>query len=154
MLQDLKEYSVTHCHSTISNDTYFDSTANFEDYLKVAKDRKIKTISFTEHGNVMQWIQKKEKADKYEIKYIHGCEFYMAFDLNKKERQMFHILLYAKNYEGVRELNKLSSRSFDGLGQKWYEGIQYYYRPRISFEQLKNTSDNIIVSTACLASPL
>jgi len=154
MLQDLEEYSVMHCHSTMSNDTYFDSTVNFEGYLKVAKERNIKTISFTEHGNVMQWIQKKEKADKYGIKYVHGCEFYMAFDLNKKERQAFHILLYAKNYEGVKELNKLSSRSFDGLGQKWYEGIQYYYRPRISFEQLKNTSDNIIVSTACLASPL
>lgn len=147
-------YTVTHCHTEISNDTYFDSTANFEDYLKVAKERGVTAISFTEHGNVMQWIQKKQKADYYGVKYIHGCEFYMAFDLKKKERQTFHILLYAKNYDGVKEINKLSSKSFEGLGEKWYPGIQYYYRPRISFEQLKNTSDNVIVATACLASPL
>jgi len=143
-----------HVHTTLSNDTYFDSTVNFEDYLKKAKEMNLDSIAFTEHGNVFQWIKKKQVADKLGIKYIHGCEFYMSFDLEKQERQNFHISLYAKNIEGVRELNKLSSKSFIGKGEKWYPGIQYYYRPRISFEQLCATSKNILVSTACLASPL
>ena len=147
-------YSIQHCHSTCTNDTLFDSTANFEDYIEKAKERDVNSISFTEHGNVLQWIKKKEVCDKNGIKYIHGCEFYMAFDLDKQERQQFHVCLYAKNFDGVREINKLSSISFEGRGEKWYKGIQFYYRPRISFEQLKNTSENIIVSTACLASPL
>ncbi len=154
MLENLEHYSVTHCHSTISNDTFLDSTANYEEYYKVMKSRGIHSISFTEHGNVMQWIQKKEKAKLYDVKYIHGCEFYLAFDMDQQVRQGFHVLLYAKNYEGVKEINRLSSKSFEGLGEKWYPGIQYYYRPRISFDQLKGTSDNVIISTACLASPL
>ena len=46
------------------------------------------------------------------------------------------------------ELNKLSSDSFnrnDG---------HFYYNPRISLEELENTSDNILVLTACVAGML
>lgn len=154
LLQKLSSYTPIHVHTTLSNDTYFDSTVNFEDYIPKIKEYGINSISFTEHGNVLQWIKKKQVSDDNGVKYIHGCEFYMSFDLNKRERQNYHILLYSKNLQGVKELNKLSSKSFEGVNEKWYPGIQYYYRPRISFEQLKSTSDNIIVSTACLASPL
>uniref|UniRef100_UPI001CA4E873 hypothetical protein n=1 Tax=Clostridioides difficile TaxID=1496 RepID=UPI001CA4E873 len=30
----------------------------------------------------------------------------------------------------------------------------FYFNPRISFDELMNTSDNIIITSACLASPL
>ncbi len=145
-------YVKTHLHSTMSNPTYFDSTCSFEDYIQKAKELDMKAIAFTEHGNVFQWIKKKIVCDSVKIKYIHGSEFYMARDLNKCVRETFHILLYAKNWEGVKELNKLSSVSYQGKGKKWEEGNHYYYRPRISMQEIMNTSDNIIISTACLAS--
>ena len=138
----------------LTNPIYFDSTANYKQYIRKIKELKMDAVAFTEHGNVYQWISKKNACDDAGIKYIHASEFYMAIDLNVQERQDFHICLYAANYDGVKELNNLSSKSFEGKGKKWYAGIQYYYRPRISFEQLKNTSDNIIVTTACLASLL
>lgn len=138
----------------LSNPTYFDSTASYEDYIKKAKDLGMNAIAFTEHGNVFQWLLKKKKCEENEIKYIHASEFYMAIDLNIRERQDYHICLYAKNYEGVKELNRLSSLSYEGKGEKWYEGIHYYYRPRISLQELMETSENIIISTACLASLL
>jgi len=153
-MQIPENYIVTHCHTMLTNPIYFDSTASYGQYIKKAKEFGMSAIAFTEHGNVYQWIAKKNACDAANIKYIHASEFYMAIDLSVQERQDFHICLYARNYEGVKELNRLSSKSFEGKGKKWYEGIQYYYRPRISFEQLKNTSDNIIVSTACLASIL
>src|SRR5690606_35933084 len=53
--------------------------------------------------------------------------------------------LYAKNFEGFKEINKLSSKSFNRK-----EENRYYYNPRITFEELINTSDNVIITTACL----
>ena len=45
---------------------------------------------------------------------------------------------------GVLEINKLSSKSFNR------EDGHFYYMPRITFDELVNTSDNVIVTTACL----
>lgn len=60
-----------------------------------------------------------------------------------KTRDNYHCVLIAKNYEGVRELNKLVSSSFNR------SDYHFYYAPRISFDELFATSNNIIVTTAC-----
>lgn len=52
----------------------------------------------------------------------------------------------AKNLDGVRELNKLVSLSC--------QPDHFYYNNRLSFEEFLNISDNIISTSACLASPL
>ncbi len=58
-------------------------------------------------------------------------------------RDNYHCVLIAKNYEGVKEINALSSKAFARDGH-------FYYQPRISFEELINTSDNILITTACI----
>jgi DNA polymerase-3 subunit alpha len=62
----------------------------------------------------------------------------------KKTRDNYHCILISKNLSGLHELNKLISKSFDRSGN------QFYYMPRIRLDELLNTSDNIIISTACL----
>lgn len=52
----------------------------------------------------------------------------------------------AKNLEGIRELNALVSKSCDKEHS--------YYTNRISFDEFLNMSNNIISTSACLASPL
>lgn len=52
----------------------------------------------------------------------------------------------AKNMDGVRELNALVSKSCDKE--------HFYYTNRISFDEFLNISNNIISTSACLASPL
>ena len=82
--------------------------------------------------------------EKHGLKYIHAEEFYVTKTVDEKIRDNWHCLLIAKNWDGVREINKLASISFsrnDG---------HYYYAPRITFDDLLHTSDNIIISTACL----
>src|SRR5574344_2733095 len=79
------------------------------------------------------------------MKYIHAQEFYLTQTLDEKIRDNYHCLLIAKNYDGVLELNKLSSKAFNR------DDNSFYYVPRITIEDVKNTSNNIIVSTACLA---
>jgi len=65
-----------------------------------------------------------------------------------KNRDNYHAILIAKNYDGVKELNKIVSKSFNR------NDYHYYYAPRVSFEELFKTTDNIIVTSACLGGAL
>ena len=65
-----------------------------------------------------------------------------------KVRDNYHVVLIAKNYDGVCELNELSSKAFNK------EDGHFYYAPRITMDELFNTSDNILVTTACIGGAL
>lgn len=104
----------------------------------------MKAMAFTEHGSFFGWVNKKRHIESVGMKYIHGAEFYITETINEKVRDNFHCCLYAKNYDGVLELNQLSSISFNR------DDNHFYYAPRITIDELLNTSDNVIVSTACL----
>ena len=101
-------------------------------------------MAFSEHGSVFSWVNKKRHIESAGMKYIHGEEFYVTETLDEKIRDNYHCCLYAKNYDGVLELNQLSTDSFNRKDN------HFYYAPRISIDELVNTSDNIIVTTACL----
>lgn len=141
----MNNYTLTHLHTDLSNAfTTIDSVTKYTDYIKKAKELNMKAIAFTEHGNVLSWVNKKKECEANNIKYIHASEVYITQDLNNKIRDNYHVCLYAKNFEGVKELNNLlsSARNKD-------DG-HFYYAPRISYEELTKTSDNIIIATACL----
>lgn len=134
-----------HMHSTLSSGTTnIDSVTNFRDYIAKAKECGMKAMCFTEHGNVFEWVHKKEAIEKAGMKYVHGIECYVTETLEEKIRDNYHCVLIAKNYEGVLEINQLSSNSYNRSDN------HFYYAPRISFDELINTSDNVIISTACL----
>ena len=77
---------------------------------------------------------------------IHGVEIYLTEQLEEKIRDNYHTILLAKNIKGVLELNRLVSRSCDK--------DHFYYVNRITFDEFLSISDNIISTSACLASPL
>ena len=144
-----KNYVVYHLHSDISSAvTNIDSINKPEHYVEYAKSLGMTALAFSEHGSVMNWKHKKDIIEDAGMKYIHACEFYLTEDdaLDEKHRDNYHCILIAKNYEGVKELNALSSQSFNR--DDWH----FYYVPRISVRDLYNTSDNIIITSACLAS--
>lgn len=144
MKQD--NYTIIHLHSDFSSGiTNIDSITKYTDYIDRAKECGMKAIAFTEHGNVFSWLHKKEYCEKQGLKYIHGMEAYVTATLDEKLRDNYHCVLLAKNQEGVKEINKLSSASFNR------DDGHFYYRPRITFDELINTSDNVMISTACLA---
>lgn len=149
-----KNYVVYHLHEDTSNvNGYADSCTKFDEYIKLAKKYNMKAIAFSNHGGAYDWIKKKQMCDKYGIKYIHGVELYLCNKLEDNNRG-WHIGLYAKNLSGVEELNELLSISTSKGEENDNSDRHYYYNPRISMDELKNTSDNIIITTACLASPL
>ena len=149
-----KKYVVYHLHTDYSNANGFaDSCSSFKEYIKLAKQQGMTAIAFSEHGNIYDWIKKKQECDKVGLKYIHGVEMYLCINLADDDRGG-HIGLYARNWDGVLELNKLVSISTIKGDAKDKSDRHMYYHPRISLEELMNTSDNIIVTSACVLSPL
>ena len=150
----INNYVCYHLHTHYSNTNgYADSCTDYTDYIKLAKQQGMKAIAFSEHGNIGDWIKKKQECDKNQIKYIHGCEAYVCVELSDNDRGG-HIGLYAKNWNGVLELNNLISLSTSKGDLEDNSDRHAYYNPRISLNELMSTSDNIIVTSACLASPL
>ena len=85
-------------------------------------------------------------CDKKGIRFIHGVEIYLTESLEPKVRDNYHTVLLAKNLDGVKELNRLVTKSCDK--------DHSYYTNRISFDEFLSISDNIISTSACLSSPL
>ena len=85
-------------------------------------------------------------ANSKGLKYLHGVEMYLTAALEPKQRDNYHTILIAKNFEGVKEINTLVDLST--------QSDHMYYKPRITFDEFFNISDNVIKISACLASPL
>ena len=142
-----RNYTVYHLHSDYS---LLDSCTDYKEYIDLAASLGQKAIAFTEHGKPMGWVSKKMYCDEVGLKYLHGVEIYLTESLlntqGEKVRDNYHTVLIAKNYDGVLELNELVSRSC--------REDHFYYTNRISFDEFLALSDNIISTSACLASPL
>ncbi len=132
-----------HCHSEYS---LLDSCTKYQDYVDLAVQNGQKALSISEHGKPLNWAEKWAACKKAGIKYIHSVEIYLTESLREKVRDNYHTVLMAKNMDGVRELNELVSKSCDKE--------HFYYTNRISFDEFLGISDNIISTSACLASPL
>lgn len=142
-------YFVFHLHSMLSNpSTNIDSVTNFKSYVSEAKRLGMKGLCFSEHGNIFEFCHKKEEIEAAGMKYVHGMEAYLTDTLERGKRRAFHCILIAKNYDGFLELNRLFTKSYNRI-----DG-HFFYNPRITFDELENTSENIIVTSACLGGPL
>ncbi|PPA84968.1 DNA polymerase III subunit alpha [Brevibacillus laterosporus] len=150
----MNNYVTYHLHSDLSNPTVStgaDSTTKYKQYLDRAVELGMSSIAFSEHGNIFNWIQKKQETEKRGLKYIHANEIYLTEHIDKEKgliRDNYHFMLIARNLNGVKELNALTSKSFNR------EDGHFYYNPRLSFNELFSTSDNLLMTSACLASPL
>jgi DNA polymerase-3 subunit alpha len=144
-------YVVYHLHSDLSNGvTNIDSVTKYKEYVDYAKSLGMTAMAFSEHGSIFEWVHKKEAIESAGMKYLHCVEAYLTkdTDIENRHRDNYHCVLIAKNYDGVKELNKLISNSFNRSDH------HFYYAPRITFEELFNTSNNIIVTTACIGGVL
>lgn len=136
-------YVPYHVHDELS---LLDSVTKFKDYVDMAIENNMKAIACTNHGNIYKWIDRVLYCKQKGIKYLHGCEVYLTETHEEKIRDNYHTVLIAKNKEGIKELNTLV-----GIATK---KDHMYYKPRLSFEEFLNISDNVIKISACLQSPL
>ncbi|MBU1131787.1 DNA polymerase III subunit alpha [Patescibacteria group bacterium] len=135
------KYTPLHVHSHYS---LLDGLSKLEDLVQKAKDEGMTAIALTDHGVMHGAIEFYQKCRAAGIKPIIGVEAYIVEDRKKKvasEEERFHLILLAKNYEGYKNLIKLTSIAH-------LEG--FYYKPRIDWEILRQYSGGIVCTSACL----
>ena len=142
-------YTIYHLHSDLS---LLDSVTKYKQYIDRAKECGMKAMAFSEHGHVFEYYHKKMAIEAAGMKYIHAAEVYVTESLDPKVRDNYHCVLISANLQGFYELNKIISHSYNRSNVKIVEeDDRYYYAPRVLFSDILNTSDNIIICTACIA---
>lgn len=138
-------YSGLHNHTMYS---LLDGYATCEEYLNRAKEIGLHGFCITEHGNAFSWCYfDKLKKDYPEVKMLYGVEFYECFDRSEKnpDSKYFHLIAICMNERGRVALNELITLS---------ELHGKYYRPRVTIQDMAPYANDLIVSSACLASKL
>ncbi|HSM46037.1 MAG TPA: DNA polymerase III subunit alpha, partial [Acidimicrobiia bacterium] len=136
-------FSHLHLHTEYS---LLDGAARISDVVAAAAAMGQPAIGITDHGNLYGVVDFVKAAKHHGIKPVIGIEAYFTdgsrFDRPPADQnKRYHMLLYAENETGYRNLLQLSSKSF-------LEG--YYYKPRMDFELLSEHSEGIIATSGCL----
>ena len=140
-------YNNYHKHTHYSDIKTLDCISKPEDYIKRAVELGHTTYFTTEHGFQGNIYEAHTLCEQYGIKCIYGVEAYYVDDMHdKSSRSNYHLMLVAMNDNGRKEINKIMSlANTDG----------FYYKPRIDLKCLLSlTPSDVIVTTACVASPM
>ena len=130
-----------HLHTEYS---LLDGANKLTNLVSRVKELGMTSVAMTDHGNMFGAIDFYKQMKAADLKPIIGMEGYIhngkTMD-DKSTKQRFHVCLYAKNKVGYENLMYLSSKAFiDG----------FYYFPRINKNELREHSEGIICSSACL----
>jgi DNA polymerase-3 subunit alpha len=136
-------YISLHHHSTHSLN---DALGSVDAICAKAAALNMPAVALTEHGTVSPFAELYKSASKHNIKPIFGAEFYFSdIALNQqkeqKSKEYSHVVLLAENLSGYHNLVKLSSIANT-------EG--FYYRPRISWNEIEQHNEGIISLSACV----
>ena len=135
------QFAHLHLHTEYS---LLDGANRLKDLAKRAKELGFSAIAMTDHGNMFGAIDFYKTMRAEGLKPVIGMEAYLhnSDDLgDKSTRQRFHLCLYAKNETGYKNLMYLST-------QAYLEG--FYYNPRINKKLLREHSEGLVCSSACL----
>jgi DNA polymerase III alpha subunit len=119
-----------------------DCIVHVEDYAKRAKELGHTTISALEHGYAGNIFEYYTVSQQYNLKMIFGMEYYYVTDRYEKDRTNTHLLVMAKNPDGMKQMNSILSEA---------NKTGYYYKARIDKELLISLDPNdVLVTTACI----
>ena len=136
-----------HVHSDYS---LLDGLTKVDDLVQNAKNQGMTSLALTDHGAMYGAFKFYLSCREAGINPIIGVEAYKAKQsrLTKQtsvNRDQFHLVLLAKNYEGYRNLMKLTTEA---------HLTGFYYKPRIDFELLEKYHQGLIVLSGCLNSEI
>ncbi|HCF94028.1 MAG TPA: DNA polymerase III subunit alpha [Verrucomicrobia bacterium] len=146
--------SFVHLHNH-SHYSLLDGHSRIEALVKTAQEMGMPAVALTDHGNMFGVVElyqecKKASAKAAEnglkpIKAIVGMEAFIAPEgKSMRTREKVdgeygrHLLILAKNYQGYKNLMKLSSKAY-------LHG--FYYRPRIDKDLLAQHSEGLILTS-------
>ncbi len=140
-MSQIPEFTHLHLHTEYS---LLDGANKIKDLAKKVKALGMKSVAMTDHGNMFGAIDFYKAMKAEGIKPIIGMEAYIhnSEELDdKSHRKRFHLCLYAKNEIGYKNLMFLTS-------QAYMHG--FYYYPRINKKILRENSEGLVCSAACL----
>lgn len=127
-----------HRHDMFST---FDGFGTPADLAKLAKQLGHTALATSNHGNTNGLVQTYKACKKEGIKAILGVEGYFL-PVYKPQERGYHLCLFAKTLKGYENLNRIQ---YAGEAQK-------YYNPIWDFNILEEFHEDIICTTACIAS--
>lgn len=131
------KYAPVHVHTTHS---IGDGAGRVSDLVKRAKDVGIESMAITDHGTVSGMYNFQTECEEQGIKPLLGCEFYVCNDYKDKDRKRTHLVLLAKNQEGLHNIFRLNSIA---------QTKGYHYKPRITLEDVFKHKEGLVVTSAC-----
>jgi len=142
-----KDFVHLHLHSHYS---LLDGMIKPKELAKKAAEYGYKAVGLTDHGNIFGAVEFYEEMRKVGVKPLIGMESYFTNNRFEKKGEgsddiltdkNYHLILFAKDKTGFKNLMKLSSIAYT-------EG--FYYKPRIDWELLEKYHEGLICQTACL----
>lgn len=118
----------------------FDGFGKAEELVKIAKAKGYTSLGTTNHGNTNGLVKHYFACKEGGIKPILGCEVYFK-PVVDNSKPYYHLCLFAKTLEGYRNLNEIITKAEQ----------QKYYKPIVTFKELKDFNKGLICSTACVA---
>src|SRR5207302_7280494 len=145
-MQD-QDFVHLHLHTDYS---LLDGAIQIKPLSKRLEALAMNACAMTDHGNMYGAISFYNTMKARGIKPIIGCETYLAIGSRKEraggtapgEKKNHHLILLAKDFEGYRNLSRLSSKAFT-------EG--FYYKPRIDRQLLAEHSKGLIALSSCVS---
>ncbi|MCH5313848.1 MAG: DNA polymerase III subunit alpha, partial [Helicobacter sp.] len=135
--------SFTHLHLHTEY-SLLDGANKIKFLAKRIKELGMESVAITDHGNMFGALDFYVSMKEEGLNPIIGIEAYIHNGdiLNDKGiKQRFHLCLFAKNEIGYKNLMYLSSQSFIN---------GFYYYPRINKALLREHSEGLVCSSACL----
>ena len=127
-----------HVHTEFST---LDGMAKIEELVLRAKELGQQAIAITDHGTMSGHYDFEAICSKHGIKPVLGCEFYMSEGTACKEDSGYHIIVFAKNEIGLKNMHKLQARAYKE---------NYYRKPHINFEMLSDLKEGLVATSACI----
>lgn len=131
-------------HNHTAQGSLLDGLQTVKEVAKRAAELGQPAVAVTEHGTMHSMLKFYKACKEVNIKPIIGCEVYVVPDRTYKERtvlnQYFHLVLLAKNRQGLENLIKIvSDASLNG----------FYQKPRTDFGFMRDHGKGIIGLSAC-----
>ena len=136
------KFTHLHLHTEYS---LLDGYSRIDKLLDKCLELGMDSVAITDHGSMYGVIEFYKQATKKGIKPIIGCEVYVSEKDHKikdpTNKRYYHLILLAENETGYKNLVKIVSEAYVN---------GFYYKPRVSFDFIKDHTEGLIALSACL----